>query len=407
MDAHFARARCGAFAEPLIEIGDDGRVLDANAAFAALARRCGVAPRPEELFGPAFAQLVSAARRDDRARLQLPVIAGPEPRPIYRVAIYRDGAGTGLVALLIDVSEEAAVRRQLVERAHVLTVLNDMGAALAATLDVDALAERLYEQTTRLVRASTFYLALHDPGTQRLSFPLYVEERTKRDATSRPLTNGLTEYVLRTGHPLLLNDEVGTRARELGIAPRGRMPRSWLGVPVPGDPEPCGVIALQDFERASCFTLHDLEVLTIVAAQAGAGLRNARLFASARDAYRGLSEAQARLLESERLRGVTETVGALNHEINNPLAAIAGNAQLLLRHGGALAAAERARVESILEAARRIQRVTAKMSSLIQASAVPYPGAHDILDVTRSVARDEPGTPEKEDPPAEGEAPAA
>ena len=190
------------------------------------------------------------------------------------------------------------------------------------------------------------------------------------------------------------------------------MPKSWLGVPIPGDPEPCGAIALQDYERTECFTLHDLEVLTIVAAQGGAALRNAHLFASARAAYRELSEAQARLLESERLRGVTETVGALNHEINNPLTAIAGNAQLLLK-SSELGVQTRTRLESILEAARRIQRVTAKMSSLIQATARPYPGGTDILDIERSIAREHAiGEPEDEgtEPPgadAERENPAA
>jgi nitrogen-specific signal transduction histidine kinase len=97
------------------------------------------------------------------------------------------------------------------------------------------------------------------------------------------------------------------------------------------------------------------------------------------------------LLESERLRGVAETVGALNHEVNNPLAAIAGNAQLLLRTPDGLSAQARIKLESILEAARRIQRVTAKMSSLIQATTVPYPGAQAIIDVKRSVARGSPG----------------
>src|SRR5947209_12198547 len=162
------------------------------------------------------------------------------------------------------------------------------------------------------MRATTFYVALYDRATETVSFPLYVEDRLKKESPARPFGNGLTEYLLRTGRPLLLNHDVETRARALGIEPRGRMPKSWLGVPIPGDPEPCGAIALQDYERTECFTLHDLEVLTIVAAQGGAALRNAHLFASARAAYRELSEAQARLLESERLRGVTETVGALN-----------------------------------------------------------------------------------------------
>jgi GAF domain-containing protein len=333
----------------------------------------------------------------------LPLVAGPEPRPMFRVSLHR-GPGEpntadhgALGALLIDVSEEFALRRQLFDRNHVLTVLNDIGAALSATLDLDVLAERIYEQTSRIMRTANFYIALHDRATSTVSFPLYVDARAKREAPSRPFANGLTEYVLRTARPLLLNHDIDTRARALGIEPRGAAATAWLGVPILADGEATGVIALQDYAQAEVFTLQDLEVLTIIAAQAGAAIKTAHLFASARQAYRELSETQARLLESERLRGVTETVGALNHEINNPLAAIAGNAQLLLRGNEPLTVQARTKLESILESARRIQRVTTKMTTLIQATTMPYPGVSGILDVHRSVSRED-QTP----PPGDG-----
>ena len=388
------------FAEPVLRVSATGETLEANPAFHDLAGRCGVKPLLADLFGPAIGQLFGQARREGWTRALVPIMAGPEPRPMFRVSLYRSPEDGSLAVLMIDVSEEVAVRRQLFERNHVLTVLNDMGAALSATLDPDALAARIYEQLGRIMRATTFYMSLHDRETQRVSFPLYVEDRMKREAATRPFGNGMTEYVIRTGRPLLLNSDVAKRANALGIEPVGRPSTSWLGVPIPGEAGTCGVLALQDFERTECFTLHDLEVLTIVAAQAGGAIRNAHLFASAREAYQQLSETQTRLLESERLRGVTETVGALNHEVNNPLTAIAGNAQLLLRTPDGLSAQARMKLESILEAARRIQRVTAKMSSLIQATTMPYPGEQPIIDVHRSVARDEPGDDDAEKPAA-------
>jgi signal transduction histidine kinase len=96
------------------------------------------------------------------------------------------------------------------------------------------------------------------------------------------------------------------------------------------------------------------------------------------------------LLEAERLRGVTETVGALNHEINNPLAAIVGNAQLMLRTGDGLGPESRVKLEAIADAARRIQQVTARMASLIQATSMPYAGEGSILDLRRSRTAGEP-----------------
>jgi len=391
------------FRDPVLLVGGAGETLRANRALEELARRCGCEPKLKALFGGEVCALVAQARREGVARATLPLVVGPEPRPTFRVSLHRGPGDTSdqdhgpLGALLIDVSEEFALRRQLSDRNHVLTVLNDIGAALSATLDLDVLAERIYEQTSRIMRTANFYIALHDRATATVSFPLHVDGRAKREVPSRAFSNGLTEHVLRTARPLLLNQDFDARARALGIEPHGRSATAWLGVPIMADGEAIGVIALQDYEKPEVFTLQDLEVLTIIAAQAGAAIKTAHLFASARQAYRELSETQARLLESERLRGVTETVGALNHEVNNPLAAIAGNAQLLLRGNEPLTLQARTKLESILESARRIQRVTTKMTTLIQATTMPYPGVPGILDVHRSVSREDPAPP-----PADG-----
>ena len=141
------------------------------------------------------------------------------------------------------------------------------------------------------------------------------------------------------------------------------------------------------------FNEHHLEILSVVATQAAAAITNVYLLEAERRTYRELAEAQSRLLESERLRGVTETVGALNHEINNPLAAIAGNAQLLLKRKDELKKDSTQKVEAILEATRRIQRVTGKMATLIQATTIPYPGKQEIIDVENSISSQDAAVP--------------
>ncbi len=291
-----------------------------------------------------------------------------------------------LIALLVNVTAEVELRRLDLARDRELTALKEVGITLSGTTDLEHIVERIYEQATRLCDTTSFYLALYDREGQVISFPRYIERGAWHSLTTRPLSNGLTEYVLRTGKPLLLNHDVLERARSLGIEPIGRPCQSWLGVPLTTNHDPMGVIAIQDFERADHFTRHHVEVLGIIAGQAAAAIKNARLLTAWRRAYEDLSEAQARLLEAERARGVTEAVGAMNHEVNNPLAVIVGNAQLLLR-SDEVAPQVRAKVDHMLTAARRIQEVTTKMSTLIQAASVPYPGEGAILDLRHSVSQ--------------------
>jgi GAF domain-containing protein len=281
-----------------------------------------------------------------------------------------------------------SLRDQLDTRRRQLEVLKDLGAALSSTPDLDSLAAHIYEQSGRIMNTNNFFLALHDPARNLISFPLRVESRERLPHMApRPYANGLIEHLLRTRRPLLMNGDVLAQANTLGLAPMGRQSSSWIGAPLLAEGEAIGVIVMQDHDGSGGYDEHDLDLLTLIAGQAAAALRNAQLLAQAHDAYRELTESQSSRLEAERLRSITETVGTLNHEINNPLTAIAGNAQLLLREPNLPPEVED-KVQRILDAVERIQMVTAKMANLIEATSVIYPGNQTILDVRRSQSRE-------------------
>ena len=366
------------------------RTERANQAARELLVRHGLPPDLVTMLGKDVHPLIARARRDGSAEALLPLQTHFGEPPVFRVAIRRMGTSDRFTAVLTDMSREFAWREQLKSRNRELSLLNDIGTALSASLDLDSLAQRIHEQAGRMLDTHDFCLALYDEKSDLLSFPLRVTDKVALPALDpRPLGNGLIDSVLRSGQPRLLNGDVREEAEAMGFAVIGRPSTSWLGAPMLAEGRAIGVISLQRFQNQLGYDEHDMEVLTLIAGQAAAAVINARLLAQARAAYRELSETQASLLEAERLRSITETVGGLNHEVNNPLAAIAGNAQLLLRDATALGEGVEDKVRRILEAAKRIQSVTAKMSNLIHATSAPYPGEARILDVSRSLARDE------------------
>lgn len=372
--------------DPLALVSRTGETLEANRAFHRLAARRGVPPVLSALFGAELQPLLEQALRETSARATLQAAAGPEPRPWFRVLLAVGDPAGALVASLVDVTEEMAWR---LDREQDLAMLNEVGTALSGAVELDELIERIHAQTTRFANTTNFFIALYDQATRVVSFPRYVEDGEWKQMSSRSFANGLIEHIIRTGEPLLLNDRVAEQTRALGAELIGRPCRSWLGVPMLAAGEVIGVIGLKDYEHPNRFDRDDIQVLGVIAGQAAAAIRNSGLIAAAQRAYRELSETQARLLETERVRGVTEAVGSMNHEVNNPLAAITGNAQLLLRHPD-LAPAFRSKIDSILEAARRIHYVTTKMGTLIQATSRSYPGRVAILDIDRSVSREDP-----------------
>lgn len=374
---------------PAAVVGPNGAVTQSNASFRALAPDSRKALDLETLFGPEVLRLLEGAGHAPVVDATLPLAIGPEPRPSFRVALSAHRAPGVWTVMLIDVTEDIAFRRRHRDCARAIENLREIGSSLSESLEIDGIADRICVQVARLMRTANFYVALYDAEDGALSFPRYLQGGEWRAHTSRALANGLTEYVLRTGRTLILNGDVDRQARDLGIDPLGPEATAWLGVPMIVHGEPLGVIATQSQRPNDTFDTRDAEIMNVIAGQAAAAIKHATLVRAARRAYDDLSEAQARLLESERIRGITEAVGGMNHEINNPLAAIVGNAQLILRRRETNDPALNAKVESILEASRRIQEVAGKMSTLIQATSRPYPGEGAILDLRHSVAEGE------------------
>jgi len=388
----------------LLLFGD--RTERANQAARDLMARHELQPDLVDMLGRDVAPLLQRARRDGSAEGLLPLQTRTGEVPVFRVAIRRMAASERFTVVLTDMSREFAWREQLASRNRELSLLNDIGTALSASLDLDSLAQRIHEQAGRMLDTTDFCMALYDERAGLLSFPLRVEGSFTLPALEpRPLRNGLIDHVLRSGLAKLLNGDVRAEAEALGLEVIGRPSTSWLGAPMLSEGRAIGVVSVQRFAGNGHYDEHDMEVLTLIAGQAAAAIRNARLLAQARDAFRELSETQASLLEAERLRSITETVGGLNHEVNNPLAAIVGNAQLLLRESGSLPESVEDKLRRILEAARRIQGVTGKMANLIHATSAPYPGDTKILDVSRSLAREGYDAPAAN--PADGGDPAA
>lgn len=373
-------------ADPVLLVAPGGETLYANRAFHELAARHGTEARLGALFGPSAQVVLAEARRAGRSSAFLPLVASNDANHGFRLTVNGGSEDGTLAVQLTDLSEEVAWRHQLFLRNSELSVLNDIGTALSATLEMDVLSRRIWEQTGRMMDHSNFFIALHDRDANLVRFPLWVDGGNIAGVDrARPFGHGATEHILITRQPLLLNGDVAAQMEQLGIQPMSRSCASFVGVPIVADGEAIGALALLDDEQPNRFGRHELGILSIVATQAGAAIRNARLFEQTRQAYDELAAAQARLMENERLKGVTETVGALNHEVNNPLATIVGTAQLLLRRED-VDADTRHKVERMLEGAKRIQFVTSKMATLIQAQSRPYPGQSQILDVRRSIA---------------------
>jgi PAS domain S-box-containing protein len=178
----------------------------------------------------------------------------------------------------IDVTERR--RRQLVQDATY-----EISQAVLSGDDLPTLLARVHKIIGRLMPARNLYVALLSTDRSRLTFPYFVDE-TMEPPGPRPPRNGITEFVMDTGEPLLARDpEVVAALRARGdYLPSGAPAAQWMGAPLKVDGRSIGVIALQDYHNANAYTEEDKRLLMFVADQTAAVIHRQHAEAAQREA---------------------------------------------------------------------------------------------------------------------------
>ncbi len=179
-------------------------------------------------------------------------------------------------AVLFRASERA--RWSLIRRVEELATLNSIGQSIASSLDMNDLIQSIYNQVIRLMDVQTFYIALHAADTQTLTFSFVIQNGQPVSWQPRQSENDLSDYIIRTGQPLLLSGSIKAEAAKLGIRTLEEEAASYVGVPLSAGDEVLGVLVVKNTLRAHAYGPAEVSVLTTIAAQAAVALRNASLY---------------------------------------------------------------------------------------------------------------------------------
>lgn len=180
--------------------------------------------------------------------------------------------------------------------------------------------------------------------------------------------------------------------------------RSFIGLPLVVGERLVGVMNF-GHSRPDAFLDVPADLLQILGNQIALLLHNLDLVARLQlsnqelsDRNRRLREMQERLVESERIKAVADLVAAMNHEINNPLTIISGQAELLALHLGDEDLAANAKLAIILQQVRRLGRVLSLLATVRHHAVADYPGGRQMLDLVSAQLESDPGVRLDEEP---------
>ncbi|MGQ9817282.1 MAG: diguanylate cyclase [bacterium] len=166
---------------------------------------------------------------------------------------------------------------KLVDEKERLELLKRIDRILGSSFNLNKVIRMIYKEISKVMDTSNFYIAIYNKKNKTIEFQIYTIEGREITPYSRPLSKGLTEYVIRTKKSLLINKNLKKQCRRLGITPHGKDAYSWLGVPMIYRDNVEGVMTVQDYQKEDAYTWEDELFLENIASKAAVVIANTRL----------------------------------------------------------------------------------------------------------------------------------
>jgi len=166
----------------------------------------------------------------------------------------------------------------------------------------------IHQSLGNLMHVENFYIALYDEKNQLLSFPYFVDQYDLPEPDPQPLGRGMTEYVLRTRQPALVDPETYAQLAARGeVELIGAQSIDWLGVPLITKDRCIGVIAVQSYTPSIRFTSTEKDILVFVSTQVAWAIERKRADDRIRESetrYRAIVEDQIDLIVRSTPEGI-------------------------------------------------------------------------------------------------------
>jgi PAS domain S-box-containing protein len=225
--------------------------------------------------------------------------------------------------------ENARLFQEERQRREQLEAVRVVSAEIARELDLDRLLDLILRRAMELAGAEAGVIMLWDEAAQALFPRLRIGEFwAKMPVRPIALGEGIVGHVAQTRQELIINDyRAWAGARQIALAHTAIT--AALGEPLLYRDQLIGAISLVHTAREGVFEAHHGALLRLFADQAAIAIENARLFQAQQQSFGALQRAQEELVRTEKLRALGQLAAGVAHDLNNMLAAILGQTELL------------------------------------------------------------------------------
>ena len=343
----------------------------------------------------AFVQMLGYGSRDELMALNIEtaLYASPDQRELFRREVERHNYvrnfevtmrkkdGTLMTAVessfasrdaggkvdryqgfLLDMTDKKRAEEEIRRRNRELNALNAMAVIATQSFDLDEILNLTLRQVVTLFGAETgsVYLSDTDNMTFRRRAGWGQRSGGRQKFSEVSLAEGFGELVMRSRTEVITQEFLPHLPKLVAEFVQADGLQAWIWVLLWSKDLPIGVLGISCRE-ARDFSSNDENLLVAIGRQLATTIEKVRLYEETCRAYEDLRKTQEQLLQSEKMSAVGQLISGVAHELNNPLTAILGYAQLLESEG----LEERAQdyVRKLFKQAQRTHRVVQNLLS--------------------------------------------
>ena len=263
---------------------------------------------------------------------------------------------------VLDMTEKRRAEDEMQRRNRELNALNAMAVVAAQSFDLDEILNLTLRQVVTLFAAEsgTMYLSDLDSPIYRRRAAWGPRSRDKGRPSEISFADGFGDLVIRSRAEVVTAEYLPHLPPNVAEFMKSDADRSWIWVLFWAKDSPVGIMGLCSHSSYQ-YSSNDENLLVAISRQLATTIEKVRLYEETCRAYEDLRKTQEQLLQSEKMSAVGQLIAGVAHELNNPLTAILGYAQLLETEG--LNSRAQDFVSKLFKQAQRTHRVVQNLLS--------------------------------------------
>jgi len=196
-----------------------------------------------------------------------------------------------IISIIEDISDRKRVEADLQaseqlarKTANQLRLVHQIGTAITTGLDLEKLILTLYEECLHISDVDTFYIALYDETTGRLSFPINFKDGKQCAIPERNIKDepGMVGYIIEGRKTLYIPNQSFIPSGIFPIKQPGIPTVSYLGIPLIVNDRVVGVFSIQS-HALDAYTPDQIHTYELLAVPIALAIQNSLLYEQAQD----------------------------------------------------------------------------------------------------------------------------